>query len=296
MTMTTRPLSDRGSAAAAARLRRFYEGNERIILGAIALTSFLVFWEGLTRGWWSDLLHPLIGAAADPLHVRPIFLASPSTIATTAYVLLFKTGELWPHIGLSAFEFVMALIIAVTIGMPFGLLSGRYRYLSYAVEPLLAALNATPQVALLPLVILWMGAGVQARIFIIALLMLIPILISAHAAGRTIDPRLLRLAKSFGASEPRILKTIVLPAALPHLLAGLRLALGRGMIGIVVGEIYGSSVGIGAMINRAGSTFKTDWVFVGVFIIVIAGLALSELVRQIEHRLEPWRQSPADVE
>jgi NitT/TauT family transport system permease protein len=280
----------------ASRLRDIYAGFERPILGALALTIILVFWEGLARGWWADLLHPVLGAGAEALRVKPIFLASPTLIAATAYTMLFETGELWPHLGLSAFELVVALAIAVTIGMPFGLIAGRYHTLSYAVEPLLTALNATPQVALLPLVVLWMGSGVPARIFIIALLMLVPILISAHAAVRTIDPKLLRLARSFRASEARVLRTIIVPASLPYLLAGLRLAIGRGMIGIVVGEIYGSAVGIGVMINRAGSTFKTDRVFVGVLTIVIAGLMLSELVRRIERRVEVWRQSAVEAQ
>ena len=273
-----------------------YAAFERPILGALALTIFLLFWEGVARGWWADLLHPILGNSADALRVRPIFLASPSTIATSAYSMLFETGELWPHLGLSAFEFVSALAIAVTLGVPFGLIVGRYQYLSYAVEPLLAALNATPQIALLPLVVLWMGTGVAARVFIIALLMIVPIVISAHAAVRTIDARLLRLARSFSASEAQVFKTIILPASLPYLLAGLRLAIGRGMIGIVVGEVYGSAVGIGVMINRAGSTFKTDRVFVGVFTIVIAGLLLSELVRRLERRVGVWRESAVDVQ
>jgi ABC-type nitrate/sulfonate/bicarbonate transport system permease component len=296
MTMMSAPAAAATAPISPARFRDFYVAFERPLLGALAVTMFLLFWEGLARGWWADLLHPLLGSGADALRVKPIFLASPSLIATTAYALLFETGELWPHLGLSAFEFAVALAIAVTLGMPFGLVAGRYHILSYAVEPLLAALNATPQVALLPLIVLWIGGGLPARIFIIALLMLVPILISAHAAVRTIDPRLLRLASSFGASQTRVFKTIILPASLPYLLAGLRLAIGRGMIGIVVGEIYGSAVGIGVFINQAGSTFKTDRVFVGVLAIVIAGLLLSELVRRIERRVEPWRQSPVDVQ
>src|SRR5262249_41745487 len=153
-----------------------------------------------------------------------------------------------------------------------GLAAGRYRYLSYAVEPLLAALNATPQVALLPLIVLWMGSGLPARIFIIALLMIVPILISAHAAVLTIEAKLLRLAGSFSASEIQVFRSIILPAAFPYLLAGVRLAIGRGMIGIVVGEAFGSAISVGVMINHAGSTFKTDRVFVGVIAIGIASL------------------------
>jgi NitT/TauT family transport system permease protein len=276
--------------------RELYARFERQILGVFALALFLMFWEGLGRGWWADLLYPLFGNAADRLRVKPIFLASPSTIMTTAYRLYLQTGEIWPHLALSSFEFVVALVVALSLGVPLGLVAGRYRYLSYAVEPLLAALNATPQVALLPLVVLWMGTGVGARVFIIVLLMIVPILISAHSAVRTIEPKFLKLARSFGASEPHLFKTIILPASVPFLLAGLRLAIGRGMIGIVVGEIYGSAAGLGVLINRAGSTFKTDQVFVGVLTLVTAGLVLSEVVRSIERRVDVWRQPTGDLQ
>ena len=264
---------------------------ERGILGALAMTVFLLVWEGFGQGWWADLLQPMLGDAANGLRVRPIFLASPSAIAEMAFQLYFVTGEMWPHLGLSAFEFFAGFLIAASIGIPFGLIAGRYRLLSDAVEPLLTALNATPQVALLPLVVLWMGTGVPARIFIVALLMIVPILINAHAAVRTIDPKWFRLARSFSASESRLFRTIIFPAAVPFLLAGTRLAIGRGMIGIVVGEIYGSSVGVGVMINQAGATFQTTRVFVGILTIVVAGLLLSEVVRRIERRVEIWRPS-----
>ena len=112
---------------------------------------------------------------------------------------------------------------------------------------------------------------------------------SAQAAVRTTDARLVNLARSFSAGEWQLFRSIILPSAIPFLLAGLRLAVGRAMIGIVVGEIYGSAAGIGAMINQAGSRFQTDKVFVGVLTIVAAGIALSELVRRIERRVETWR-------
>jgi NitT/TauT family transport system permease protein len=271
-----------------------YFSFERSILGVLAIIVFFFMWEGLARGWWTDLLRPLIGDAANVFNIRPIFLASPSMIAVTAYQVYFVTGEMWRHLGLSAFEFAIAFAIATALGIPVGLISGRYQTLSYMVEPLLSALNATPQVALIPLIVLWMGTGVPARIFIIALLMIVPILINAHAAVRTIEPKLLKLARSFGASEAKVFKTIVLPASAPFLLAGVRLAIGRGMIGIVVGEIYGSSVGVGVMINQAGSRFQTARVFVGVTTIVVAGLVLSEIVRRIERRVEVWRQPTSD--
>jgi ABC-type nitrate/sulfonate/bicarbonate transport system permease component len=287
-------LTTQEGASIGVRVREFYLTFERGILGAIAVILFLLAWEGLARGWWSDLLHPIIGSAADALKIRPIFLASPSAIVATGYQLYFVSGEMWQHLGLSAFEFAVAFAIATALGIPAGLVSGRYRMLSDVVTPLLTALNATPQVALIPLVVLWMGTGLPARIFIIALLMIVPILINAHAAVRTIEPRLFKLARSVSASEAQIFRTIILPASTPFLLAGIRLSIGRGMIGIVVGEIYGSSIGVGVMINQAGTMFQTARVFVGVITIVVAGLVLSEIVRQIERRVEVWRQPSSD--
>lgn len=266
-----------------------YRAYERPILGALALLVFLLFWEGLTRGWWADLLAPILGPAADALRIRPIFLSAPTTIVSTAFRMYFVTGEMWPHLGVSAFEFVTAFALAMAVGVPLGLVCGRYQTLSYAVEPLFNGLNALPQIALLPVIILWMGTGLPARIFIIALLMFVPIILASHAAVRTIDPRLLTLARSFSASERQTFRTVVLPSAVPFILAGVRLAIGRGMIGVVVGEIYGAPVGVGAMMNRAGSTFRTTEVFVGVLTLVVAGLLLAELVKYAERRFGAWR-------
>ncbi len=269
--------------------QNFFQRHERILLGLFMVTLFLFFWEGLAHGWWADLLQPLIGEAANRLRIRPIFLSSPTAIAAAAWKMFFVTGEIWAHLGVSAMEVFAGLGAAILFGIPFGLVTGRYRLLSHAAEPFMAALNATPQVAFIPLIILWMGTGYGTRIFIIFLLCIIPIIMAAHAAVKTVDVRLLKLAASFGASDAFLFRSIILPGSVPFLLAGLRLAVGRAMIGIVVGELYGSAIGIGLMINRAGSTFQTDTVFVGVLTIVLAGLALTELVRRIEMKVEVWR-------
>jgi ABC-type nitrate/sulfonate/bicarbonate transport system permease component len=225
----------------------------------------------------------------EALRVKPIMLSSPSTIAVAAWQMYFVTGEMWHHLGQSGLEFLLAFLAAAAFGIPAGLVAGRYRDLSYAVDPLLNALNATPQVALVPLVVLWIGTGLGARVFIIGLLMIVPLMINSFAAVRTVEPKYLTLAHSFGAGEWTVFRTVILPAATPFLLAGVRLAIGRGMIGIVVGEIYGAPVGVGVLIDQAGQTFQTAKVFVGVLTIVVAGLVLSEAVRHIERRVERWR-------
>ncbi len=276
-------------AASSPRLGRFYLEHERAILGVLVVVLFLVFWEGLSRGWWAEALRPLLGAAAERWTIKPIFISSPTRIAQAAYRMFLVTGEIWTDLKWSALEYVLGLALAIAIGIPLGLAAGWYRRFSYAADPFLAGFNATPQIAFLPLIIVWVGTGLAAKVLIIVLLAVLPIAIAAQAAVRTTDARLIVMAKSCGAGEWQLFRSIILPSATPYLLAGLRLAVGRGMIGIVVGEIYGSAVGVGAMINQAGSRFQTDRVFVGVLTIVAFGLLLSELVRRIERRVETWR-------
>jgi len=275
--------------AARPRLIDHYAAHERAVLGALMIILFLLFWEGLERGWWADALRPLIGAGAERLRVKPIFISSPTRIAETAYRMFLVTGEMWSDLGASALEYALGLALAIAAGVPLGLAAGWYRRFAYAVEPLLTGLNATPQVAFLPLIVVWVGTGIAAKVLIVFLLAVLPLAMSAQSAVRTTDVRLVNLARSCSAGEWQLFCTVVLPGAVPFLLAGLRLAIGRAMIGIVVGEIYGSAAGIGAMINQAGSRFQTDRVFVGVLTLVAAGMALSEIVHRIERRVEIWR-------
>jgi ABC-type nitrate/sulfonate/bicarbonate transport system permease component len=270
-------------------VKRFYCAHERAILGAVGVALFLILWEGFERGWWAALLQPLLGAPALRLQLKPIFISSPTRIARTAFAMFFVTGTIWKDLGWSSLEFVLGVSVAFAIGVPLGLFAGWYRRFSYAAEPFLAALNATPQVAFLPLLILWVGTGLASRVLIIVLLAVLPIAINALAAVRTVDARLVRVARSFSSGDALLFRSIILPSAVPFLLAGARLAVGRGMIGIVVGEIYGSAAGIGGMINQAGSRFETDKVFVGVLTIATAGVALVEGLRRIERRVEAWR-------
>lgn len=276
-------------SAARLRLVRFYYEHERVLLGGTAVLLFLVFWEGWTRGWFADLLAPVIGASSERWRINPIFLSSPSAVAVAFYRLFFVTGEIWNDLRVSGLEYVLGFLLAVLVGIPLGLTAGWYRTFYYAVEPFLSALNATPQVAFLPLIIVWVGIGLWSKIVVIFLLTVLPIAISALSAVKTVDTRLLRVANSFGSSEWQIFRNIILPSSVPFLLAGLRLAVGRAMIGIVVGELYAATAGVGFMINVAGSSFQTDKVFVGIIIIAFCGLILIEVLRRIEGKVEAWR-------
>jgi len=271
------------------RRLRWYLDHERVILGATAVVVFVVFWEGFTRGWWADVLTPLLGASAERWRIKPIFISSPTAIAAAFYRMFLVTGEIWNDLRVSAIEYVLGFFIAIAVGIPVGLAAGWYRKFSCAVEPFLSALNATPQVAFLPLIIVWVGIGLGSKVVVIFLLTVLPIAINALASVKTIDVRLLRVAWSFGSSEWKIFRNIILPSSVPFLLTGLRLGVGRAMIGIVVGELYAATAGVGFMINVAGSSFQTDKVFVGVIIIAVCGLFLIEIIRRIERRVDVWR-------
>src|SRR5262245_35865543 len=173
---------------------RLYLAHERVILGALMVVLFLIAWEGLERGWWAQALRPLIGSAAERWQLKPIFISSPTLVAQSAFRMYFVTGEIWRELAWSGLGYVPGL--AAAIGIPLGLAAGWYRRFSYAVEPLLTAFNATPQVAFLPLIVIWIGTGLSTRVLIIFLLAVLPIAINAHAAVRTTDARLIKVAAS----------------------------------------------------------------------------------------------------
>ena len=249
----------------------------------------MLLWEGLSRGWWTQILTPVLGDAARGLSIRPIFISSPSRVASKAFEMFFVTGEIWHDLGASSLEYLLGFLLAIIIGVPLGLAAGWYRKLYDIVEPSVSALNAAPQIAFLPLFIVWFGLGLGSKVAIIFLLSILPLMRAAIEGVRQTDPRFLRMADSFCCSNRRLFTTIILPSAVPLLLSGLRLAIGQAMVGIVVGEIFGSRAGIGSMINVAGLQFETDKVFVGVLVIAVVGLLLTHLTSHIERRVDVWR-------
>ncbi len=278
--------------ADASRLSRFYFTNERAILGFISVAVVLALWEAWTRGWLADLLQPILepilGPSAERLRINPIFLSAPTAIVKTG-MRLFATGEIWNDLQVSGLEWVLGFFLSIAVGLPLGLAAGWYRKLYFIVGPFLSAMNATPRVALLPLIIIWVGIGIGSKVTIVFLGAVIPICINALAGVRTADARLLKVANSFGASRWRLFTTIILPSCVPFILTGLRLGVGRATVGIVVGELYAATAGIGFMITVAGATFQTDKVFVGIVIIAIFGLVMVETLTRLERRFETWR-------
>jgi NitT/TauT family transport system permease protein len=260
---------------------KFYLNQEKKILGAAAVIVFLTVWEFMGGAW--SVYNPI-----PFLRINPMFMSAPSLVWNAAYGL-FSSGEIYNDLYVSGIEFFWGYTLSVIVGIPFGIGVGWYKKMSYIFDPFINAMNATPRIALLPLIIIWLGIGIPSKIGIIFLGAVFPMLINARDGVKTTPHNLLNAARSFGASEWQIFRSVVFPSTVPFLLTGLRLAVGRALVGVLVGELYAATAGVGFMITVAGATFQTDKVFVGVLIFAITGMVLTESLNRLEGRFDKWR-------
>jgi ABC-type nitrate/sulfonate/bicarbonate transport system permease component len=237
-----------------------------------ALAAFLAIWE----------------IASQTGLVDPLFASSPSLIAAK-FVEMLADGSIWPHVSATAWVTAVGFGLAVAVGVPLGILMGRSELFNATAEPFVAALYASPQVAFLPLLIIWLGIGFTSKVALVFIGSVIIMIINTETGVAQVDPRLIETARSFTASERQVLTKIVLPAALPFILAGMRLAIGRALVMVVVAEIYASNRGLGYLIFQAGGLYDTAQVFVGVGILAAAGVTLTALLRAAERWLAPWQ-------
>ncbi|HKA34648.1 MAG TPA: ABC transporter permease [Candidatus Binatia bacterium] len=267
--------------AEASWLYKFYLNHERKILGTVSVTIFLLLWEFM--GGPVSAYNPI-----PILRVNPMFMSAPS-LTWKAAVDLFRTGDIWNDLYVSSVEFAGGYLLSVAVAIPLGVLIGWNKKASAVFDPFVNAMNATPRVALLPLVIIWLGIGIMSKVGIIFLGAVVPIIVNARDGVKTTPSSLLNAARSFGATEWQVFKSVVMPSTLPFILSGLRIALGRALVGVMVGELYAATAGIGFMITVAGATFQTDKVFVGVLIFAISGMLGMEALSRIEHHFDKWR-------
>src|SRR5438067_4020903 len=266
--------------AEASAAYKFYLNQERKILGTVSVLIFLTVWE-------------LCGNTLQL--INPLFMSAPSLVFKAVFQM-FASGEIFNDLYVSGIEFIVGYILSVVVAIPFGIAIGWYKRFAYVCDPFVNAMNATPRVALLPLVIIWLGIGVLSKVGIIFLGAVFPLLINTRDGVKTTPANLLTAARSFGASEWQIFKSVVLPSTVPFILTGLRLAVVRALIGVMVGERYAATAGIGFMITVAGATFQTDKVFVGVGIFALSGMIGMELLTKVERRFDRWRPQVGSLE
>ena len=252
--------------------RSFYERYEPVILGGISVAVVLAAWQ-----WaWSAG------------KISPLFFTGPSQIVKRA-TEEWTGGRLKQDIAYSGTNFIIGVGAAIVSGVISGVVIGWYRRLSMVFEPFLTALYSTPRVAMIPLVLIWFGIGMWSKVFIVFINAFFPILINTIGGVKAADRDLLRAARAYCASDWQIFTTVVVPGAVPFILTGVRQAVALGLIGVVVGEMFGGSEGIGYMVNYGGQTFQTDTVFLGVVIIAIAGMVLAWLTGRLERHFSRWR-------
>jgi NitT/TauT family transport system permease protein len=224
-----------------------------------------------------------------------LFFTTPSEIVGTLW-RLFATGAIWTPLGVSASGFALGLGLAIVVGLPLGVLIGRSRALNAMLDPFITAFNATPRLVFLPLVMLWFGLGLWSKVVIVFIGALFPLLINTYEGVRNADKTLINVVRSFGASEWDVARLVVVPNAMPYIIAGLRLAIGRAVLGVVVAEFFGSESGLGVMMVQAAGRYQVDVVFSGLIVFAVLSLAMTALVQMLENRLSLWRPQRAGGE
>jgi NitT/TauT family transport system permease protein len=238
----------------------------------IALVLFLVLWH-LVSIPAGRLLLP------SPLDIVPAFIDE------------VRSGVLLSATLASLSVFLAGYLLAAVTGIALGVLMGGMPRVGETLEIYVNALNAMPRVALIPLVILWFGLGPAAKIVVVWLLAVLPILINTYTGVQNTDPDLLEAARSFGARSGQLFRYIMLPAALPYVVTGLRLGAAMAMVGTVFAELYTALSGLGYLMAQFGSSFQTAKYFVPVLVLALMGMLISEALKILERRLARWKTS-----
>jgi ABC-type nitrate/sulfonate/bicarbonate transport system permease component len=249
-----------------------FDRYEGLILGGGSVLVFLVIWE----------------AVALSRIVPPLFLPGPSDI-WNAFVHYVQEGMIWTDLYVSGQGLAYGYCLAVLVALPIGLLTGWYSRVNKAFDPFINFMNATPRIALIPLFIIWFGIGVGSKVAVIFFAALFPILINTQAGIRNLDPGWVKTARSFGATDPQLFRTVALPGAVPFILTGMRIGIGHALIAVVFSEMVAAQAGIGLMMATAGATFDTARVFVGLVIVATWGIVLATAISVIETYFQGWR-------
>lgn len=251
---------------------RWHERNGRLLYGVAGIVGFLLFWE-----WGS----------ANGVIDR-FFFASPSLIVA-AGAKEIQLERFWVDVRTSFSEFLIGYVLAIVLAIPLGLAAGWFRRLQYFLDPWMNFLNALPRFALMPVIVIAFGLGIQSKIAVVFLGAFFSIIIPTIQGVRTVDRRYIDVASSFRASRRRLFVTVVAPATVPFIVTGLRLGIARALIGVVTGELYAANDGLGVMIKKASDQLQVDRVLFGVSLFTFSGILLVEAVRRIEKYFQRWR-------
>jgi NitT/TauT family transport system permease protein len=254
--------------AGTSRRDRRRRSRRRTILGIVGVVGFFAAWQILYEVGTLD----------------PLFFGSPSGVFQ-AYNRLLIEGELWHDLQVSSKEFTYGFVLGSLLGIAAGVLIGWMSWLDDLTEPLLAAFYATPYVAFLPLIIIWIGIGLWSRTVIVIWATFFPMLINTVAGVKNTPPEYLRVADAFAVGRLRVLGKVVLPSAVPYVLAGLRQSIGRALVAVIVAEFYLANDGIGFFITQTTSAYRPNDAFAAILLTSVAGIVLVRGVAAVERRV-----------
>ena len=262
------PTRERRSVVRPSRMKRY----EPLVIGILSVVLALTAWQ----------------LVANARIYSVLFLPGPWDVAQ-AFVNLFRTGDIWVDIATSATEMGIGYGMAIVVGLLIGLGMGWYTRFQYAMDPFVNFFYSTPRIVLIPLFIIWFGIDMPSKVAVIFLGALFPIIINTMAGVRNTEAALLRVARSFGASDALIFQRVVLPGSIPFILTGFRLGIGHALTGVVVAELIAARHGVGQLIAIAGQTFQTPKMLAGVILIAGTGMLLTTILQRIENRFQSWR-------
>jgi NitT/TauT family transport system permease protein len=249
--------------------------NSRAFLGVLSFAIILVVWEAAVRLGW----------------LNPFFTSRPSLIFVELIVEA-KSGELFRNLRVSLGEFAIGFGAAVLVGLALGIVAGWYRIVEYILDPFVWFLYSAPLVAFYPIFVIWFGLGIYTVIAISFLLAFTPVMVNTIAGIKSVNPGILLAARSFGARPHDVLWKVALPASVPMIVAGLRLGLGRALTGVIIGELFASSTGLGYSIAYNGQLLKTTDMFVSLMVIAALGVIGTQTLSALEARFDFWRIGP----
>jgi ABC-type nitrate/sulfonate/bicarbonate transport system permease component len=253
-------------------LLKAWRSSRSTVLGALSILT-------LVLGWHLATSYKL---------VNTLFLPPPLTVIQ-AMIGIITSGELWYHLGVSGEEFGIGLGISVLLGAVLGILTGWYRPVDEFLRPIIIGLNSMPHLAVIPVVILLFGIGLAPKIVIVVLSCAVTILLNTATGVQNVETHLMRMSRSFGASDIQVIRTVVLPSVVPYFMTGIRICVGRALIAVVVSEFFASKAGVGNLMISAANSFNMPRMYAMLLIITALGITLTQSATWLERRIQRWK-------
>lgn len=248
--------------------------KKEVVRGCISIVVGLLLWEVLAR----------------LLLDNELLIPPPSSVARTFWTLLLD-GQLKKHFLATLSEFAYGFTTACIFGVPLGYLMGRHRWIDEVMEPWIAALYSIPIITVVPLIIIWFGIGMMSKVIVVFKITAVAIILNTAAGIKALDPVWLELAKSLRLSNWETTYKIRFPGALPFIITGMRLGVGRALLGVIVAELLAANAGLGYLLRDSSETWDSPKLFVTVILLAVMGLVSFNLIKRLERRIAPWRQS-----